>query len=278
MPPYYVPQAGNPEIGWIVGAGIVATGVYLALKPPPVVAPPPPVPPPKPVIRWHVAKPELFIGERTVASGILLVDEKPVPYTRVEVIADDILVGACSTDAFGKFSCSFSLPRTNTWKVYTRAMVNGVQVTGKIITVFVRAPPPPPVPVPKPPPLAPIVEITAAQLEDMFRRAIREETERAFRVAQREELGIRPDYLYKTDVIPAKGVLEIDVLGILGRVGKEGYLINNHDVEPLWISVNKLEFIKVPGGELYPFFKRDVKHVKIENRTMVDIPYRIEIR
>jgi hypothetical protein len=65
---------------------------------------------------------------------------------------------------------------------------------------------------------------------------------------------------------------------ILRRIGKEGYLINDHDTQSLWITVNRLSAVEVKAGEVYPLFKRDVSYLKIENRTSVSIPYRLEVR
>ena len=229
-------------------------------------------------LRLSLAKVTPYVEESVRAYGYLRMDTIPLPGWAVEILANEVVVGSTSTDVEGNFSTFVSFKQIGSFRVRARVLM--LKVESNVIDVAVS--PAPPLPPPPPPvvvvrPEVRVVELRADEFEAVFRRALREELP-AVVGGMKELYGIRPDYFYRSETLAAKKFIDIDVVKELGRVAKEGYLINDHDTESLWISVNEKTPAEVKGGESYPLYKRDASNIKIENKTAVGISLRLELR
>ena len=229
-------------------------------------------------LRLSLAKVAPYEGESVGAYGYLRMDTVPLPGWVVEILADEVIIGSTSTDVEGNFSTFVSF-RQGSFRV--RARVPMLAVESNTIDVLVS--PAPPVPPPPPPvvvvrPEGRVVELRADEFEAVFRGALREELPAVIKGMREEIYGIRPDYLYRNETLEAGKFVDINVVEQLGRVAKEGYLINDHDSESLWLTINDKSPIEVKAGEIHPMYKKDASKVWVENKATVGIPYRLELR
>jgi len=147
------------------------------------------------------------------------------------------------------------------------------------VEVIVPPPPPPVIP----PELLPKLfrDLTVREVEVLLRTVIRRELEAALDELEkilRTYWAIHLDYLYFTGTVTKDEPFEVNVLEELGRVGLRGYVINNHDIDSLYVRFNRGDRIEVKAGEAYPIAFRLVEILTIETDSTAKIPYRAEIR
>jgi hypothetical protein len=224
--------------------------------------------------------------EKTVASlGELIHFEgevsPPVPLLEVLILCDNVVITTAKTDSMGKFSGDLFFTTSGTFKV--KAVVGSVEsepipvtVTYRVVTV---APPAPVVEVPRvevPVPALPL-KLSEVSLEDFSKMM-----HKVFRDSLFEAIGISQSYVWDKRILHPDEKYEYDLMTILRRPAWEGYIINDHDTESLWIAIHDGvsygPWIEVRAGEVYPFYKRFPVKVWVHNRSSVDITYRLELR
>jgi hypothetical protein len=105
---------------------------------------------------------------------------------------------------------------------------------------------------------------------------------KVFRDALFETLGISQSYVWDKRVLHPNEKYEYDLMVMLRRPAWEGYIINDHDTESIWIAIHDGvsygPWIEIKAGEVYPFYKRFPVKVWVHNRSSVDVIYRLELR
>jgi hypothetical protein len=206
------------------------------------------------------------VGEAIEVSGSL---SPPIPYLPVIVTADEAVVARVSADVGGNYSASVIL--TKPGKVLLKATCLAMS-SDPVLVEVTRPPPPPPPPEAPPvyvPPETKVPELDYEKLKTLVKEAVRE--------VLKEEGGFTPNYYYEEGVIAPGESIKVEVPKKIGKVGKEGYL-SNDGADSLYLSLNDGTFIKVKSGEWYQFFKREVSMIRVENRSSLNIEYRLEVR
>jgi hypothetical protein len=216
-------------------------------------------------VRLRLEKTVVLVGESITASGEI---SPPLPMLDVKILIDSEVANVGKTDYLGRFSIPITLSKVGEFKV--TAVCAGVSSDPVPLTVRPVAPPAPP---PAPTYVAPAV-VTAKLSEitvDDFTRLLRGLLEEAF--------GISEVYDFRQGILEPNSSKEFDIEKVLGRPALEGYVINDHDTESLWLYVNNGPLIEVKPGEVYPLYKRKARKLKIENKSAtVSVPYRLEVR
>jgi hypothetical protein len=216
-------------------------------------------------VSLRLEKAVVSVGESISASGEV---SPPLPMLDVKILIDSEVANVGKTDYLGRFSIPITLNKSGEFKV--TAVCAGVSSDPAPLTVRTVAPP---APAPAPTYVAPAV--VSAKLPDLtvddFTKLMRGLLEEAF--------GVSEAYDFRQGVLAPNTSKDFEIEKVLNRPALEGYLINDHDTESLWLSVNSGPSIEVKPGEVYPLYKRKARKLKIENRSAtVSVPYRIEYR
>lgn len=227
-------------------------------------------------IEFWIEKTEIDVGDSIKTEGKIT---PPFVYP-IEIVQDKTVIARTFTDPKGEFTVYITFPDVGDFSIYAKIPI--IEIKSDTIRIKVKEvpkpplPPPPPVFPPVPPPPPPTLMLTQATI-DQLRSLIRDEL-KFDRTELLKSFGFWEDYYYTTDVLPPLGVKEFDVIKLIGRIATEGYVINDHDAESLWLSINDRTLVEIKSKEIYPLFKRLPRKLRIVNKTKVPIPYRMEIR
>jgi hypothetical protein len=218
-------------------------------------------------VSLRLEKTVVSVGESITASGEV---SPPLPMLDVQIKLDDTVIGSAKTDYLGRYSTEITFVEEGEFKV--TAVCAGVSSDPLPVTVRPVAPP---APVVAPAPTVILTkEVAAKKLSELST----DEFLGMLRGALFEALGIAHRYYSYKGTLAAGASKEFNFLTLLGKPASEGYLINDHDTESLWVSIDDGPSVEVAAGELYPLYKRMPSKLRVENRSSVDIKYRLEAR
>jgi hypothetical protein len=219
-------------------------------------------------VTLRLEKAVVLVGESITASGEV---SPPLPMLDVYIRLNGEVIGSAKTDYMGRYSTEITLVREGDFSV--TAVCQGVSSDPVPLTVRPVAPPT------RPAPPAPVIvlapEVAVRKLSDVsldeFREMLRGVLAEAFGISGRY-------YFYEGTLDPGRSK-DFDFLKLLGKPAWEGYIINDHDTESLWVSIDGGPWVEVAAGEVYPLYKRTPSKLTVENRsTTASIKFRLEAR